>query len=147
MFGKLSVNIQTGVQLCIFKLRCCYSYDGVEITQSHTFFIRYSVFFPQYVNFIDLFPTGHKVVHNGGSSKFKGLFFNNKTTDMAQILKSFSYEECSILISLKFTTFGSFILILGTSLIMDQTACFYVLTALEIGLYRLSYDYTIRFIG
>ena len=55
---------------------------------------------------------------------------------MAQILQSFSYEECSI-ISLKFTIFGSFILILGTSAIVDQKACCYVVTTSEIVLYEV----------
>ena len=77
---------------------------------------------------MDLFTTRHKVVHNGGSPNFKGLLFDKKTTYMAQILQSLSYKVCSIILP-KINTFGLFILILGTSAIMDQTACCYVTTS------------------
>ena len=76
---------------------------------------------------IDLFTARHKVVHNGRSPNFKGLLFDKNTTDMAQILQSLSYKVCSIILP-KFTTFGWFIPILGTSAIMDQTACCYDVT-------------------
>ena len=85
------------------------------------------------MNLIDLSPTYHRVIHNGGSLNFQGSSFNKNITDMAQILQSLSYIECSIIL-LKITTFSSFILILGISAIMDQTACCYVVTTSEIGL-------------
>ena len=53
---------------------------------------------------------------------------------MAQILHSLSYKVCSIT-QPKFDTFGFFILILGTSAIMDQTACCYDVTTSKTGLY------------
>ena len=71
---------------------------------------------------IELFTTRHKVVHNAGSPKFKGSLFNKKTTYMAQILQSLSNKVCFIILP-KFNKFGLLILILGTSAIMDQTAC------------------------
>ena len=83
---------------------------------------------------IDLLPTRHKVVHNCGSPNLSRLLFHTNTTDMAQILQSLRYKECSI-ISPKFTTSSLFIVILGTSTIMNQTACCYVVTTSEIGLY------------
>ena len=52
---------------------------------------------------------------------------------MAQILQSLSYKACFIILP-KFNSFGLFILILGTSAIMDQTACCYNMTTSEIGL-------------
>ena len=58
---------------------------------------------------------------------------------MVQILQSLSYKECSIILP-KFTTSGLFIIILGRSAIMDQTACCYVVTTLEIGLYYIDID-------
>ena len=82
--------------------------------------------------YIDLFPTRHKVVHNGGSPNFKGLLFDEKTTYMAQILQSVSYKVCSTVLP-KFNTFGLFILIKGTSTIMDQTTCCYDVTTSETG--------------
>ena len=54
---------------------------------------------------------------------------------MANILQNLSYEECSC-ISPKLTTFSSSILILGTSAIMDQTACCHVDTTSKIGLLK-----------
>ena len=83
---------------------------------------------------IDLFTTRHKVVHNGGSPNFQGLLFNKRTAYMVQILQSLSYKVCSIIVP-KFTTFGLFILNLGTSAIMDQTTCCYNVTTSEIGLF------------
>ena len=68
---------------------------------------------------------------------------------MAQILHGLSYKVCSITLS-KFNTFGLFIMILGTSAIMDQTACCYNVTTSETGLYRsqsvlnLARDYFIQ---
>ena len=53
---------------------------------------------------------------------------------MAQILQSLSYKVCFIILP-KFNKFGLLILILGTSAIMDQTACCYNVTTSEIGLY------------
>ena len=53
---------------------------------------------------------------------------------MAQILHSLSYRVCSITLS-NFNTFGLFIMILSTSAIMDQTACYYNVTTSETGLY------------
>ena len=53
---------------------------------------------------------------------------------MVQTLQSLSYKEYSIILP-KFTAFGSFILILGTSAIMNQTACCHVVTTSETGLY------------
>ena len=84
---------------------------------------------------MDLFTTRHKVVHNGGSLNFKGLLFDKKTTYMAQILQSLSYKviKCSIILP-EFNTFRLFILIRGTSTIMDQTACCYNVTTSEIDL-------------
>ena len=82
---------------------------------------------------IDLFTTRHKVVHNDGSLNFKGLLFDKKTNYLAQILQSLSYKVCSIILP-KFNTFGLFIPILGTSAIMDQTACCYNVTTSETGL-------------
>ena len=79
---------------------------------------------------MDLFTTRHKVVHNGGSPNFKALFFDKKTNYLAQILQSLSYKVCSIILS-KFTTFGLFIPVLGTSAIIDQTACCYDVTISE----------------
>ena len=61
------------------------------------------------------------------------LLFDEKTTCMAQILHSLSYKVCSITLP-KFNTFGLFILILGTSAIMDQTGCCYNVTTSETGL-------------
>ena len=72
------------------------------------------------------------MVHNGGSPNFQVLLFNKNTTDMAQISQSLSYKECSIILT-NFTTFGLFILILGASAIMNQTAGCYVVTLSEIG--------------
>ena len=83
---------------------------------------------------IDLFPVRHKVAHDDRSSNFQVLLFNKSTTDMAQILQSHSYEECSIMLT-KFTRFGLFILILGISAIVDYVACCYFVTTWEIGLY------------
>ena len=83
--------------------------------------------------FIDLFTTRHKLVHNGGSPNFKGPLFDKKTTYMAQILQSLSYKVCFIILP-KFNSFGLFILILGTSAIMDQKVCCYNMTTSEIGL-------------
>ena len=86
---------------------------------------------------IDLFTARHKMVHNGGSRNFKELLFNKKTTYMAQILQSFSYKVCFIILP-KFNKFGLLILIMRTSAIMDQTACCYNMTTSEIGLYKSS---------
>ena len=74
-------------------------------------------------------PVSHtsKVVHNGGSPGFEGLLFIKSTTGVAQILHSLSCKECSIILP-KLISFGLFILILVTSAIMDQTACFYDVT-------------------
>ena len=83
---------------------------------------------------IDLLTTRHKVVHNGGSPNFKGLLFDKKTNYLVQILQSLSYKVCSIILP-KFNTFGLFIPIMGTSAIMDQTACCYNVTTSETGLY------------
>ena len=74
---------------------------------------------------IDLFIIRHKVVHNGVSPNPKGLLFVKKTTYMAQILQSLSYKVFFIILP-KFNTFGLLIPILGTSAIMDQTACCYM---------------------
>ena len=82
----------------------------------------------------DLFTTRHKVVHNGWSPNFKRSLFDEKTTYMAQTLQSPSYKVYYIIIS-KFNTFGLFILFLGTSTIMDKTACCYNMTTSEIGLF------------
>ena len=49
-------------------------------------------------------------------------------------MQSLSYKVCSVILS-KFNTFGLFISILGTSAIMDQTACCHRLTTSETGLY------------
>ena len=51
---------------------------------------------------------------------------------MAQILQSLSYKVCFIILP-KFNKFGLFIVILGTSAIVDQTACCYNMTTSEIG--------------
>ena len=51
---------------------------------------------------------------------------------MAQILHDLSYNVCSITLP-KFNTFGLFIMILGTSAIMDQTVCCYNVTTSETG--------------
>ena len=75
---------------------------------------------------IDLFTTRQKVVHNGGPLNFKVLLFDKKTNYLAQILQSLSYKVCSIILT-NFNTFGLFTPILGTSAIMDQTACFYIM--------------------
>ena len=91
--------------------------------------------FDQASKYIDLFTTRHKVVHNDGPPNFKGSLFNKNTTYMAQFLQSLSYKVCSIILP-KFNTFGLFIPILGTSTIMDQTACCYDVTTSEIGLYE-----------
>ena len=53
---------------------------------------------------------------------------------IAQILQSLSYKVCWIIIQ-KFNTLKLFILILGASTIMDQTACCYNVTTSETGLY------------
>ena len=82
---------------------------------------------------LDLFTTRHKVVHNGGSLNYKVLLFDKKTNYLAQILQSLSYKVCSIILP-KFNTFELFIPILGTSAIMDQTACCYNVTTSETGL-------------
>ena len=74
------------------------------------------------------------MVHNGGSPDFKGLLFDKKTNYLAQILQSLSYKVCSITLP-KFTTFELFTPILGTSVIMDRTACCYNVTTSEAGLY------------
>ena len=86
-------------------------------------------------NSMDQFTTRHKVVYNGRSSRFYGLLFNKKATYMARILQSLSYKVCSITLP-KFNTFGLFILILGASTIMDQTACCYNVMISETGLYQ-----------
>ena len=91
---------------------------------------------------IDLFTTHHKVVHNGGSPKFKGLLLDKKTNYLAQILQSLSYKVCSIILP-KFNTFGLFIPILDTSAIMYQAACCYNVTASETGLYSLPRVFTV----
>ena len=77
------------------------------------------------------------MVHNGGCPNFKGSLFDKKTTYMAQILQSLSYKVCFIVLP-KFNKFGLLILILGTSAIMDQTACCYNMTTSEIGLFTKS---------
>ena len=82
---------------------------------------------------VDLFTTCQKVVHKGGSPNFKGLLFVKETNYLAQILQSLSYEVCSIILP-KFNIFGLLIPILGTSAIMDQTACCYKVTTSEKGL-------------
>ena len=82
---------------------------------------------------IDLFTTRHKVDHNGGSPNLKGSLFEKKTTYMAQTLQSLSYKVCFITLP-KFNSFGLFVLILGASVIMDQTAYCYNMTTSEIGL-------------
>ena len=64
---------------------------------------------------------------------FKGLLFDKKTNYLAQILQSLSYEVYSIILP-KFKSFGLFIPVLGTSAIMDQTACCYNVTTSETGL-------------
>ena len=79
------------------------------------------------------------MVHNGESPNFKGLLFDKKTNYLAQILQSLSYKVCSIILP-KFNTFGLFIPILGTSAIMDQTACCYNVTRSETGLYLNHYQ-------
>ena len=84
---------------------------------------------------IDLFTTRHKVVHNGGPLNFKGLLCNKKTNYLAQILQSLSYKMCSVIIP-KFNKIELFVLILGTSAIMDQTACCYNVTTSETGLHN-----------
>ena len=81
---------------------------------------------------LDLFTTRHKVVHNGGPN-FKGLLFDKKTNYLTQILQSLSYKVCCIILS-KLNAFGLFIPILGTSAIIDQTACCYNVTTSETGL-------------
>ena len=53
---------------------------------------------------------------------------------MAQILQSLSYKVCAITLP-KFITLKLFILILGVSTIMDDTACCYNVTTSETGLY------------
>ena len=83
---------------------------------------------------IDLFTTRHKVVHNGRSTNFRRLSFDKKTNYLAQILQSLSSKVCSIILP-KFNTSGLFIPILGTSAIMDQTACCHRVTTSETGLY------------
>ena len=62
-----------------------------------------------------------------------------KTTCMVQILHSLSYKVCSITLP-RFDTFGFFILILGTSAIIDQTACCYNVTTSKTGLHAFSYQ-------
>ena len=84
-----------------------------------------------------MFTTRHKVVHNSGSTNFRRLSFDKKTNYLAQILQSLSFKVCSIILP-KFNTFGLFIPILGTSAIMDKTACCHRVTTSETGLY-LSY--------
>ena len=89
------------------------------------------------VKTIDLFTARHKVVHNGGSPNFKGSLFDKKATYMAQILQqSLRYKVCFITLP-KFNSFGLFILILGRSAIMDQTACCCNMTTSEIGLKKV----------
>ena len=83
---------------------------------------------------LDQFSTHHRVVHNGRSPSFQGLLFNKRTTYMAQILQSFSYKVCWITLP-KFNTLKLFILNLGASTIMDQTARCYNVTTSETGLY------------
>ena len=56
----------------------------------------------------------------------KSCYLEN-TTDMAQVLRSPGSKECSTVLP-KFITFGSFIWIMGTSAIMDQTTCYYYVT-------------------
>ena len=53
---------------------------------------------------------------------------------MAQILLGLSYKVCFITLP-KFNKFGLFILILSTSAIMDQTACYYNVTTSKTGLF------------
>ena len=65
----------------------------------------------------------------------RGRYSLKKTTYMAQILQSISYKVCFIILP-KFNKFGLLILILGTSVIMGQTACCYNMTTSNIGLYR-----------
>ena len=58
-----------------------------------------------------------------------------------------NYNECSVTLP-KFTTFGFFIVILGESTVIDQTACCYVVTTSEIGLYvlvKISYSVYLLF--
>ena len=49
---------------------------------------------------------------------------------MDQNLQILSYKICSITLP-KFNSFGLFILIMGASTIMDQTACSYNVTILD----------------
>ena len=51
-----------------------------------------------------------------------------QTTDMALILYSLG-DERGFMILPKFTKLGLFIPIMGTSAIMDQITCFYVVTS------------------
>ena len=57
---------------------------------------------------------------------------------MPQILQSLSYKVCWIIIP-KFNTLKLFILILGASTIMDQTACCYNVTTSETGLHSTQF--------
>ena len=59
---------------------------------------------------------------------FKGCYLIKDTIDMTQILQSLGYVECYITLP-KFAIFGLFILILGTSAIMDQTTCCFAVTS------------------
>ena len=65
----------------------------------------------------------------------RGRYPLKKATYMAQILQTLNYKVCFIILP-KFNKFGLLILILGTSAIMDQTACCYNMKTLEIGLYN-----------
>ena len=70
---------------------------------------------------------------------FLSVVIQENTTHMAQILQSLNYKKCSMILP-EFSTFELFILILGASSTMDQTASCYVVTTSEIGLLNFFYD-------
>ena len=92
---------------------------------------------------INQFLIRHKVVYNGRSPNFKGLLFNKNATDMVQISENLSYKECPMALP-KFTTFGLFILFLGTSTIMNQTACCHAVMISEICLHDCLHDHFVQ---
>ena len=61
----------------------------------------------------------------------KGCYSTKTQLIWYKFCKALIHNECSIILS-KFITFGLFILILGKSAIMDQTACCYDVTTWSI---------------
>ena len=133
--GHIARKIHSVLHNCFggFAVKVIFSFKSQGFDKMTLFPLGTSCKEDQSCQYIDLFTTRHKVVHNGGYPNFKGLLFDKKTTYMAQILQSLNYKVYSIILP-KFNTFGLCIPILSTSAIMDQIACCCNVTTSETGL-------------